>query len=193
MQVLRAQDYRRMPWKNGGGETIEIALSPAGASFETFDWRISMARVGASGPFSLFPGIDRTLCMIEGIGLSLTFGDGERIFLNRQSDPFCFSGDRQVDGVLVSGPIDDLNVMTRRNHFTHRVSRHAITTLAELDWRGDVGIVVAIRGGLDIRTARQAITLEPTDALIFVGADAQTFTATARSDADLFLIDIWKK
>ena len=26
--ILRAKDYRRMPWKNGGGETVEIAVFP---------------------------------------------------------------------------------------------------------------------------------------------------------------------
>ena len=25
MKLLRAKDYKRMPWKNGGGETVEIA------------------------------------------------------------------------------------------------------------------------------------------------------------------------
>ena len=46
MRTLREADYRRMPWKNGGGETIEMMVSPAGASFDTFDWRVSMAYVG---------------------------------------------------------------------------------------------------------------------------------------------------
>ncbi|WP_431460998.1 HutD family protein, partial [Klebsiella pneumoniae] len=31
MRILRAADYRSMPWKNGGGVTTEIAVSPAGA------------------------------------------------------------------------------------------------------------------------------------------------------------------
>ena len=50
-----------MPWKNGGGETAEIAVSPPGAALDDFDWRLSMARVETDGPFSAFPGIDRTL------------------------------------------------------------------------------------------------------------------------------------
>ena len=33
MQVLRQADYRRMPWKNGGGETTEVTVSPPGAGF----------------------------------------------------------------------------------------------------------------------------------------------------------------
>ena len=61
MRILRAPDYRVMPWKNGGGTTTEVAVSPEGAGLDHFDWRISMARVEQDGPFSTFPGIDRTL------------------------------------------------------------------------------------------------------------------------------------
>ena len=68
MRILRAESYRRMPWKNGGGETTEIAVSPEGAGLDDFDWRVSMARVESSGPFSLFAGIDRTLAILEGEG-----------------------------------------------------------------------------------------------------------------------------
>ncbi|WP_171524369.1 HutD family protein, partial [Acinetobacter baumannii] len=49
MHVIRSRDYRRMPWKNGGGETTEIIVQPTGASLDDFDWRFSMARVGSSG------------------------------------------------------------------------------------------------------------------------------------------------
>ena len=62
--ILTASSYRRMPWKNGGGETVEIAVSPEGAALSEFDWRISMATVATDGPFSIFPGIDRTLSIL---------------------------------------------------------------------------------------------------------------------------------
>ncbi|MBN7823193.1 HutD family protein, partial [Bowmanella yangjiangensis] len=46
-----------MPWKNGGGSTLELAICPVGASLDDFDWRISSASVASSGAFSRFPGI----------------------------------------------------------------------------------------------------------------------------------------
>lgn len=49
MKVLRSAAYQRMPWKNGGGETTEIIISPQGAALSDFDWRISMALVNADG------------------------------------------------------------------------------------------------------------------------------------------------
>ena len=71
MRLLRASDHRRMPWKNGGGMTVEIAVSPEGAGIEDFDWRVSMAFVEQDGPFSIFPGIDRTLAVLSGDGIVL--------------------------------------------------------------------------------------------------------------------------
>ena len=97
-----------MPWKNGGGDTKEIEISPVGASIENFDWRISMAHVAVSGPFSLFPGVDRTLSVIGGVGIALNFRDREAVLVDLQSQPVSFSGDLEVDGILVGGPIDDL-------------------------------------------------------------------------------------
>ena len=101
------------PWKNGGGTTAEIVASPAGAGFDDFDWRISTARVAASGPFSLFPGVDRVLTVLEGDGIALEIG-GVRHALDADSSPFAFPGDVPCVGHLGAGPILDLNVMVRR-------------------------------------------------------------------------------
>lgn len=112
-----------MPWKNGGGTTTEIAISPAGASMDDFDWRVSMAHVGTDGPFSSFPGIDRTLSIVTGGGITLVFGDGEAVALTQASAPYPFAADRPVEGVLPAGAIDDLNVMSRRGRWSHTVER----------------------------------------------------------------------
>lgn len=133
MRIIGAADYKVMPWKNGGGTTTEIAVFPEGAPLSDFDWRISMAHVGADGPFSAFPGIDRTLSVLTGNGIRLAFDDGETVSLDRSTLPFFFAADRGVEGVLVDGPIDDLNVMSRRGAWSHGVERltggsHEVTT-----------------------------------------------------------------
>lgn len=87
MQVIRARDCRTTRWKNGGGSTTEIAIEPANASLEDFDWRISMAVVASDGPFSSFPGIDRTLTVIQGNGLILTVGDAMPVTLATGTAP----------------------------------------------------------------------------------------------------------
>ncbi|MHB2169584.1 HutD/Ves family protein [Alsobacter sp. R-9] len=123
MRVIRSSDGRPMPWKNGGGVTTEIVVSPEGASLEGFDWRVSTAHVGRDGPFSTFAGVDRTLSVLGGNGIRLLFGDGEAVALTSSSDPFTFAADRPVDAVLLDAPIDDLNVMTRRGVWFHTVER----------------------------------------------------------------------
>jgi environmental stress-induced protein Ves len=123
MRILRAANYRDMPWKNGMGFTTEIAISPGAASLDDFDWRISMAHVAADGPFSRFPGIDRTLLLLEGNGMILAGHHHDPVCLERNSDPYAFRGDVTTDAMLVSGPILDLNIMSRRETYQHSASR----------------------------------------------------------------------
>ena len=79
-KLLRNADHRRMPWKNGGGETVEVIVHPEGASLSDFGWRVSMATVASDGPFSVFPGIDRTLAVLSGEGMDLSIeGLGDRL------------------------------------------------------------------------------------------------------------------
>lgn len=123
MKILRAVDFRTMAWKNGGGETTEIIVSPPGASMDDFDWRVSIARVASNGSFSLFPGIDRSLMLLEGAGMTLEIeGIGKRC-LTSESDSLAFPGDIGVQSRLSDGPILDLNVMTRRGVYRSVIER----------------------------------------------------------------------
>ena len=132
MRILRAGNYRRMKWKNGGGETTEIALFPENAGLNDFDWRISMARVESAGPFSLFPGVDRTLSILECEGVVLDIEGRLPVRLTGVSEPYGFPADVAVHAGLVAGPVTDLNVMTRRGRHAHRVARYEVDGLLEL-------------------------------------------------------------
>src|SRR6478609_7259380 len=113
MRLLAPSEYRRMPWKNGGGTTWEVAVHPRDAPWTDFEWRVSIAGVASDGPFSTFPGIDRTLVVLEGSGMRLT-GIGEAPVDVRLHDVVAFAGEAQVDSRLLAGPTRDFNVMTRR-------------------------------------------------------------------------------
>ena len=87
MSILKLgpDDYRTMPWKNGAGSTTELVIEPPGATLAGgFHWRVSMATVAESGPFSSFPGYDRTLLLLEGQGLELEHGPHGRVLLPGQ-------------------------------------------------------------------------------------------------------------
>lgn len=144
MRIIRAADRKVMPWKNGGGTTTEIAVFPEGASLGDFDWRISTAQVGRDGPFSCFPGIDRTLSILSGDGIRLAFRDGETVMLDRGAAPFAFAADRAVTGLLVHGTIDDLNVMSRRGRWSHEMRR--LTDDAPHRLEANAGLLVLVVG-----------------------------------------------
>ena len=124
MKILRHQDYRRMPWKNGMGTTEEVMAYPPDSDISSFGWRLSIAHVGADGPFSVFAGIDRTIALLDGDGLMLDLPD-RTIELSPQGEPFAFSGDLQISSRNRGGPTIDLNIMTRRGQFTHEMQRLA--------------------------------------------------------------------
>ncbi len=87
------REARRMPWKNGGGTTLELAVAPPGATLDSgFAWRLSSAEVAASGPFSAFPGLERTLLLLAGDGFRLDFGARGTVILDRPLEPVRFSG-----------------------------------------------------------------------------------------------------
>ena len=123
MNIIRASSLTPKPWKNGGGVTSEIVVSPPGAAFDAFDWRISTAIVEQDGPFSRFPGVDRTLALLKG-GLKLKFADRPVVVLTPSSTPVCFPGDVDASAELWGGPAHDLNVMTRRGHWRASVEGH---------------------------------------------------------------------
>ena len=129
MRKWSKSDYRNMPWKNGGGSTTELAIFPQAASLDDFVWRLSTASVDTSGPFSSFIQIDRSLAILSGEGLIL-HSDGEQcprtsVSLTSESLPYRFSGEMPTNAELISGPVVDLNLMTRRDvcqHFMQRLT-----------------------------------------------------------------------
>ncbi|WP_136652666.1 HutD/Ves family protein [Paracoccus aeridis] len=122
LQVVRRGEATATRWKNGGGVTHELATWPPGAGIDGFDARLSMAEVAAEGPFSTFPGIDRTLGMIDGGPMVLSFGAGSPdVTLMADGPPLPFPGEAPVHARLQSGPVLDLNIMTRRGMMAHRM------------------------------------------------------------------------
>lgn len=175
MRILRSAGYRRMPWKNGGGVTREVAISPAGASMETMDWRISLASVEEDGPFSIFTGVERTLCVVSGAGIQLRVGALAPADLLVTSEPYTFDGAAATHSRLLDGPIEDLNVMSRRERFRHSVWRlevnetSAIATIAQVlliyCQRGDVSLL-SDTVSEHLNCDDSAIFDQPTDAII---------------------------
>ncbi|QOZ29928.1 HutD family protein [Bradyrhizobium sp. CCBAU 51753] len=183
MRIIRAADCRTTPWKNGGGETTEIAVEPANASLDDFDWRISMARFASDGPFSQFAGIDRSLAVTRGRGMALTIGDCPELVLDDISEPVRFAGDTPTSARLLAGPIVDFNVMTRRIRFDHRLQRVSTSTNCDFGDH-DIAAIVAASGEVSLVARQGAVTLMRGDAAILTSsADAPCLIVPAPASA----------
>ncbi len=139
-----------MPWKNGKGVTIEIAIHPADATIDNFDWRLSTASVDSDGPFSRFDGIERSLAVLEGDGIILTVEGMSEARLTGVSTPLSFAADSPTMARLIGSPITDLNAMSRRGRARHSLSRHEIAGSADLVVTGDDCIIFCGSGAVEI-------------------------------------------
>lgn len=189
MKIIRAANCRTSPWKNGGGSTTEIAVGPIDASLDNFDWRVSMARVASDGPFSEFPGIDRTLAIINGNGLALTIGHRTAFTIDRGSAPANFPGDVPTSARLIAGEILDLNVMSRRGRFSHRLRR--VRKPTSLDFAEcDIAIAIACEGTAVLKSQNQSVALDRGDAVIIGHASDEPFELVPTALSDCYLVEL---
>lgn len=171
MKLLSAEEHRCMPWKNGKGETVEIAISPEGAELSEFDWRLSMALVSEPGPFSPFPSITRVLAIVSGGSLQLTLS-GCEVRVERHGQAITFSGEESVTSVPFEGPVRDLNLMVREDRYLagiERLSGEGGQTLAVSE---GITFIVALSSCL-VTDEKTVYRLEPLDALRLAPGDPQ--------------------
>jgi hypothetical protein len=164
-RLLKPADYVRMPWKDGGGHTAEIAAHPTGATLATFDWRVSIADVTADGPFSRFAGVDRIIVLVSGAGMRLAGGahDAE---LRAVYEPYAFSGDDALTCSLIAGPVRDFNLMLRRGRTQGRVVvvRDAAARIPPARWR----VCHAVAGAIEcLVPGHPPLAVAPDDTVVF--------------------------
>jgi uncharacterized protein len=162
LQVIRKSSFSATPWKNGGGITHEAIRVPA--SGDPFRWRVSVAHVDASGPFSEFAEYNRKMVLLRGAGIELRFADGTHRTLRKTGDLVEFDGALATHCELLNGPCVDLNLMvSKSDRVSVRVERF-IESLAVSALRNETTMVFAIdrRCTLEI-AAGKTVTLEPWD------------------------------
>ncbi|WP_405879131.1 HutD family protein [Streptomyces sp. NBC_01136] len=175
VRALPAAERVAVPWKNGGGVTREIVARPEGADMGDFVWRVSLADVGADGPFSAFADVDRILTMAEGEGMELTVG-GERRRVDKRFVPQSFPGDLPTDCRLLGGPVVNLNVMWRRGGDAAPTVTVADSSRPLALPAGPAVLVVALDGTAEVAE----VTLGRYDAVLLADEEA-TLHATGRT------------
>ncbi len=183
VRILRAADREAVAWKNGGGVTREIAAWPEGAGMGDFAWRVSLAEVAADGPFSAFPGVDRTLTLAEGAGMDLTVAGAHRRVAERYA-PQHFPGDAPTHCRLLDGPVVNFNVMYRRG-LAPADTAVVRGTLAVVSAPGDVLLIVALHGPAELDADGGAtVALGRYDAVLLPGS----FSGVLRSPGHTALV-----
>ena len=155
--LLSGLDYKIMKWKNGRGETSEIARFP---SEDPFIWRLSMAPVDENGPFSPFPGYDRYLTLLEGKGLRL------KNKVIQIGEIVKFSGDENVSGELIDGKIIDLNLIIRRGKVNANFEiLKSIKEPFSYIFKGNVSFIFGVTGEINITCDGTNYILKKNDTL----------------------------
>ena len=186
-QLIQYASLRPAPWKNGGGSTTEIAVAPSGAGIDDFDWRISLATISQSGPFSSFPGIDRSLALVAGDGVLLDFGD-ERFVLSPSEPLIEFPGEDEVHATVNDGVTTDFNVMTRRGRCRHRLEPVVVQGAQTLKRRSGTTLLFLADGeSLTLSSARERIAMVRYDAVVLEADEVWTMETTL---ATVFVVDI---
>ncbi len=173
MRIVRMQDCPGVPWKNGQGTTREILRHPEGSV--AFDWRLSVADVVQSGPFSEFPGYQRVITLLEGDGFVLRFADGREHPLTAPHVPYPFDGGAALSCMLPGGSSKDLNLMLRRD------AARADFEVADIIGEGAIApasaatrLIFCLTQGLRLRSGKApAVDLGRWDTAMFDPAETQ--------------------
>lgn len=107
IERIEPSQYRRTPWKNGGGTTTTIAE-------EAGIWQFGRTPITRPGPFSDYTGFDRCQVLVAGTGLSLKTPDGE-IDVRLPLRPARFTGETPIVSQLDSGPVEVVNLIGKRS------------------------------------------------------------------------------
>lgn len=177
-----------VPWKNGGGSTTEIAIGPQDAGFEDFDWRVSLATIEKDGAFSLFPGVDRTLALVEGHGMLLEI-DGEPAMVTETEPVVAFDGSSTVLAKLSRGGSTDFNAMTRSEVCYHTFGRRRLEGDATFVARADVTVLFLAQGDtLELSNEQERIGLVRYDAVVLEAGSVWQLEA---GQGMVYIVDIW--
>lgn len=144
--------YRRVPWKNGLGTTLEIATDAAELG-GPWSWRLSLADVPSRAPFSAFPGIDRHLAVLDGLGMRLHHGQADTdspaqrsIEIPREGTAFAFAGEASYVGEPVGSGVRDANLMLDRRRWRGSLEILRIASECSMVTDADLTLVYAAEG-----------------------------------------------
>ncbi len=192
--------YRRVAWRNGGGQAMDIAVQAArtGATGTDgagdFTWRVALADIERDGPFSVYgKNIERIITLLDGNGFDLDFAEAPGIAVRTPHMPTRFRGDWTAHCRLQGGRCVVFNVM--HDDAACSAQLNIIRPLPDqpliFSPPGHTTLLFSLVGAHDIKAGDGSHHLPPWDSLrIDLDAgEAPLLTLTARTaDSQLLLV-----
>jgi environmental stress-induced protein Ves len=163
----------RVPWHNGHGMTTDLVIEPSNAGWADCRWRVGVAEIAASCPFSHLPGLDRLLVPL-GPGLSLSVGGAPQRPVGA-FEVFAFSGGEEtlchLDTAPGAAPLLAFNLMLRTGRAKGTVQCHAGPVRLAAPGPGAL-VLLAARGGFTmVGNDDRPIRLDAGEAIVHREAD----------------------
>tara|TARA_R110000744_G_scaffold78514_4_gene154628 strand:- start:9825 stop:10403 length:579 start_codon:yes stop_codon:yes gene_type:complete len=159
IEIIQPTEFKTVPWKNGKGETVEMAIN-LGGSLDNFDWRLSMASVVEDGIFSNFTGYTRNLILIDGNGINLQHNDSKIDRLTNLLDVATFDGGHKTVGNLHSNEITDFNIIARTSTYNTKVDCQKSANKHQLE-KSDLCFIYSLfkNAELTVNNTKETLTL----------------------------------
>jgi len=168
MRKITFLDLTLTPWKNGAGTTRQLWIHPADATLDTFAFRISAADVNALGPFSNYAGINRSLAVLSGQGLTLTMAAGHNVDFTPKATVVDFDGGQAPSTTTCPEPILDIGVMSRMGIYTHTFTHKNYQTQQTHQETATHGLLFCLHDQpITLHSGLNTHILQPFDALAF--------------------------
>jgi uncharacterized protein len=186
MQIIRKSSFTAVPWKNGGGITHEAIRVPATGS--TFRWRVSVAQIDASGPFSNFAGYHRRMVLLRGSGVRLTFDGSHHQELRAVGDLAAFDGAVATGCELLDGPCTDFNLMVSESIAGWTAAVESLRKPRELQSTRETLLVFPITGPASLENQNgESTTLNEWDLAVLMPGDAAVLGTAGEGSPLVFL------
>lgn len=189
MHKISFQDLAITPWKNGAGTTRQILIHPADATLDNFAFRVSAADVNTLGPFSDYRGIQRSLAVLTGTGLTLAMADGHSMSFIPKCTVVDFEGGQAPVTTACPEPVLDIGVMSRTGIYSHSFAQTNYACQQTHHVTAAHGLLFCLNNQPVIfQSDTNRYVLQPFDAIVFEqGLSFHLSTATANTSLPFFV------
>ncbi len=191
MQIIPFKNLVSTPWKNGKGTTRQIIRYPEDSTLDDFIFRVSIASVTETGPFSSYPKIDRSLAVLEGSDLELNLNNKIILFIP-QNTIIHFDGVDKAVVTACQNDVLDFGVMSRQGLAIHTLEKMSIHSDESFTRKMPYTLLFSLNpSAVCIKINNEIITLNQYDSLLFTPEDHQktSIQTNDNSKADFFMAE----